>query len=149
MVIMVSCQTRAPLPRIPDPGSNIKIRKRISTNLKIKKEKNARIKDTKPTVFCLLWWGHCQVKRLNKMTFGWHEDEIWMRVAFSLKLPSPTLSISLPMGSDKAFARKKPTRWIFVNMVHGTSAALKEALDTFRSTINPTCNNPLKAHLTI
>ena len=66
---------------------------------------------------------------LTKMTFGCQEDDIPMRVAsytwklflctvVHLEAPFSTLSISLPMGSDNAFARKKLTRWRFANMAN-------------------------------
>ena len=66
---------------------------------------------------------------LTKMTFGCQEDDIPMRVAsytwrlflctvVHLEAPFSTLSISLPMGSDNAFARKKPTRWRVANMAN-------------------------------
>ena len=66
---------------------------------------------------------------LTKMTFGCQEDDIpmpvasytWRRLSYTvvhLEAPFSTLSIRLPMGSDNAFARKKPTRWRLVNMAN-------------------------------
>ena len=89
MVIMVSCQTRAPLPRIEyQVRVQTEIRNRIWANLKIN-EKNKRHKQSSFFACCdgdiVKWKAELG---LTKMTFGWQEDDIWMRVAFTLKLPS-------------------------------------------------------------